>query len=90
MEAVVTACPMAVPTNPSPHASPDRLLDRRLEELVAVELDRLSRRVPVLADDHLGVVEASLYHVINRLLPARVRAGVRPEALAALFDLEEP
>ncbi len=70
-------------------ASPDLLLDHHLDELVTAELARLSRRVPVLGDDHLGLVEASLRNVINRLLPARVRTGVRPEALAALFDLEE-
>ena len=58
--------------------SPSRLLDHRLEELVAAELDRLSRRAPALADDHLGLVEASLQRIINRLLPARGRATVRP------------
>jgi hypothetical protein len=84
----VTACPMAVSTPADVH--PNHLLDLRLAELVTAELDRLSRRVPVLADDHLGAVEASLHHVINRLLPARVRASARPEALAALFDLEGP
>lgn len=76
----MTACPVALP--------PSRLLDHRLEELVAAELARLARRVPALATDHLGVVEASLNDVINRLLPFRVRANARPEALAALFDLE--
>ena len=69
-------------------ASPSRLLDRRLEELVAAELARLARRAPALADDHLCLVEASLQQIINRLLPARIRASARPEALAALFDLE--
>ena len=54
------------------------------------ELARLSRRAPALADDHLGAVEASLHQIIDRLLPARVRASARPEALAALFDLEGP
>jgi hypothetical protein len=81
MEAVMIAPPVAV--------SPSRLLDHRLEELVATELARLARRAPVLADDHLGLIEASLQQIINRLLPARGRAGARPEALAALFDLEE-
>jgi hypothetical protein len=80
MEAVVSACPVAVPSS--------HLLDRYLEEIVATELARLARRAPALADDHLCVVEASLRHVVNRLLPARVRASTRPEALAALFDLE--
>lgn len=76
----MTASPVVV--------SPSHLLDRRLEELVAAELARLARRAPALADDHLGLVEASLQQIINRLLPARVRASARPEALAALFDLE--
>jgi hypothetical protein len=80
MEAVVTA--------PTVLVSPSRLLDHRLEELVAAELARLARRVPVLADDHLGLVEASLQQIINRLLPAWGRASAPPEALAALFDLE--
>jgi hypothetical protein len=44
--------------------------------------------VPALADDHLGLVEASLQQIINRLLPARRRADASPEAVAALFDLE--
>ncbi len=68
--------------------SPVHLLDHHLDELVTAELRRLARRAPVLGDDHLGVVETSLRNVINRLLPARVRAGARPEALLALFDLE--
>jgi hypothetical protein len=80
MEAVVTTCPVALP--------PSRLLDHHLDQLVAGELARLARRAPALADDHLGMVEASLHDVINRLLPARVRASARPEAVAALFDLE--
>jgi hypothetical protein len=69
-------------------AAPSRLLDDRCRKLVADELARLSRRVPSLAADHLGVVEASLQRIINRLLPAGVRANARPEALIALFDLE--
>jgi hypothetical protein len=80
MEAAVTAPPALV--------SPTRLLDHRLEELIATELARLARRVPALADDHLGLVEASLQQIINRLLPARRRADASPEAVAALFDLE--
>jgi hypothetical protein len=68
--------------------SPGRLLDHRLEELVAAELARLARRLPALADDHLGLVEASLQQIINRLLPARGRVSASPEAVAALFDLE--
>src|ERR671937_464915 len=79
-ESAVSASPVLV--------SPSRLLDPRLEELVAAELDRLSRRAPALADDHLGLVEASLQRIINRLLPARGRASAPPEAVAALFDLE--
>ncbi|GLY78662.1 hypothetical protein Airi01_069290 [Actinoallomurus iriomotensis] len=80
MEAAVTAPPVLV--------SPTRLLDHRLEDLVATELARLARRAPALADDHLGLVEASLQQIINRLLPARGRASASPEAVAALFDLE--
>lgn len=67
--------------------SPSRLLDDRLDKLIAAELDRLARRAPTLGDDHLGVVEASLKNVIDRLLPARVRDSARPEDLTALFDL---
>jgi glutamyl-tRNA reductase len=77
METVVTASPEAT-----------RLLNARLEELVAAELARLSRRLPALADDHLGLIEASLQQIINRLLPARGRVSAPPEAVAALFDLE--
>jgi hypothetical protein len=76
----MTAPPVAV--------SPGHLLERRLQELVTSELARLVRRVPALADDHIGVVEASLEQIIDRLLPARGRATARPEAVAALFDLE--
>lgn len=68
--------------------SPSHLLDHRVEVLVAEELTRLARRAPVLADDHLSLVEASLHHIIERLLPPRRRAGAAPEAVAALFDLE--
>jgi hypothetical protein len=80
LEAAVTA--------PALLESADRLLDHRLEELVAAELGRLARRAPVLADDHLSLVAASLQQIINRLLPARGRASASPEAVAALFDLE--
>jgi hypothetical protein len=80
LEAVVTTAPVL--------ESPGRLLDHRLEELVAAELARLARRLPALADDHLGLVEASLQQIINRLLPARGRVSAPPEAVAALFDLE--
>lgn len=80
MEAVVTA--------PAVLVSPGRLLDHRLEELVAAELARLARRAPALADDHLSLIEASLQQIIDRLLPARGRASASPEAVAALFDLE--
>jgi hypothetical protein len=65
-----------------------RLLDHRVEELVATELARLARRAPVLADEHLRLIEASLHDIIDRLLPARGRASAPPEAVAALFDLE--
>ncbi|MGI5233573.1 hypothetical protein [Actinoallomurus sp. CA-142502] len=75
-------------TAPPVLVSPSRLLDHRLEDLVATELARLARRAPALADDHLGLVEASLQQIINRLLPARGRASASPEAVAALFDLE--
>jgi hypothetical protein len=68
--------------------APTRLLDRHCQELVADELTRLARRVPSLAEDHLGVVETSLRQIIDRLLPVRRRAEARPETLAALFDLE--
>lgn len=74
-------------TRPVP-VSPSRLLDDRVEELVAAELARLARRAPALAGDHLGLIEASLQHIIDRLLPARGRASAPPEAVAALFDLE--
>jgi hypothetical protein len=80
METAVTA-----PPEPVTHTHP---LDHRLEELVAAELARLARRLPALADDHLGLVEASLQQIINRLLPARGRVSAPPEAVAALFDLE--
>ena len=75
-------------TAPPVLVSPSRLLDHRLEQLVAAELARLARRAPALADDHLSLVEASLQQIINRLLPARGRASAPPEAVAALFDLE--
>jgi hypothetical protein len=80
LEAVVTAPPVL--------ESPGRLLDHRLEELVAAELARLARRAPALADDHLSLIEASLQRIINRLLPSRGRASAHPEAVVALFDLE--
>ena len=75
-------------TAPPVLVSPTRLLDHRLEELVAAELARLARRAPALADDHLGLVEASLQQIIDRLLPARGRVSASPEAVAALFGLE--
>jgi hypothetical protein len=75
-------------TAPATLEAPDRLLDRHCQELVADELTRLARRVPTLAEDHLGVVEASLRQIIDRLLPVRRRAEAPPETLAALFDLE--
>lgn len=65
-----------------------RLLDHRLEQLVAAELARLARRAPGLAEDHLSLIEASLQQIIDRLLPARGRDRAHPEAVAALFDLE--
>jgi hypothetical protein len=68
--------------------SADHLLEHRLERLVAAELARLARRAPGLADDHLELVEASLRQIIDRLLPARGRDRAHPEAVAALFDLE--
>lgn len=71
-------------------AAPSRLLDDLCRQLVADELSRLSRRVPSLAAEHLGAVEAALQRIIGRLLPAGVRANARPEALIALFDLEGP
>jgi hypothetical protein len=76
----VTASPTEAP--------PSRLLDDRCRELVTDELARLSRRVPSLAAEHLGAVEASLQRIINRLLPIGVRANAHPDALVALFDLE--
>jgi hypothetical protein len=75
-------------TAPPMTDAPSRLLDRHCQELVADELARLARRVPSLADEHLGVVETSLRQIIDRLLPVRRRAETRPETLAALFDLE--
>ncbi|MFL6054319.1 MAG: hypothetical protein ACJ72W_15565 [Actinoallomurus sp.] len=74
--------------SPSTMGAPVRLLDRHCQELVADELTRLARRVPSLAEDHLGAVETSLRQIIDRLLPVRRRAEARPETLAALFDLE--
>lgn len=76
-------------TAPPVLESADHLLDHRLGELVAAELARLARRAPTLADDHLSLVEASLQQIINRLLPARGRGSASPEAVAALFDLED-
>jgi hypothetical protein len=76
---------VAMTTSPVP---PSHLLDHRCQELVAEELARLARRAPSLAVEHLGVVETSLRQIIDRLLPARGLARVRPEALVALFDLE--
>lgn len=67
---------------------PSHQLEHRVEELVATELARLARRAPVLADDHLRLVQASLQDIIDRLLPARGRATASPQAVAALFDLE--
>jgi hypothetical protein len=75
-------------TAPSTSEVPGLLLDRHCQELVAEELTRLARRVPALAEDHLGAVETSLRQIIDRLLPVRRRAQARPETLAALFDLE--
>jgi hypothetical protein len=75
-------------TAPSVPVSPSRLLDHRLETLVAAELARLARRAPALADDHLSLIEASLQQIINRLLPTRARVTASPETVAALFDLE--
>jgi hypothetical protein len=72
----------------TPDGSPNRFLDRHCQELVAEEMARPARRVPSLADEHLGIVEALLRQVVDRLLPARRRADARPEALVALFDLE--
>jgi hypothetical protein len=77
-----------VTASPIEAAAPSRLLDDRCRELVADELARLSRRVPSLAAEHLGAVEASLQRIINRLLPTCVWANAQPEALIALFDLE--
>ncbi|GAA4630540.1 hypothetical protein GCM10023196_056290 [Actinoallomurus vinaceus] len=75
-------------TAPPMTDTPGRLLDRHCQELVADELTRLARRVPSLAEEHLGVVETSLRQIIDRLLPVRRRAEARPETLTALFDLE--
>ncbi|MEV5707314.1 hypothetical protein [Actinoallomurus sp. NPDC052274] len=75
-------------TAPSTMDAPARLLDRHCQELVEDELTRLARRVPSLAEDHLGAVETALRQIIDRLLPVRRRAEARPETVAALFDLE--
>lgn len=76
-------------TAPLTATSPSRLLDSRCQETIAEEVARLARRVPLLTADHLGVVEASLRQIVDRLLPAWRRADASPEALLALFDLEE-
>lgn len=75
-------------TAPSTLVSAENPLDNRVEELVAAELARLSRRAPALADDHLRLIKASLHDIIDRLLPAQGRVSAPPEAVAALFDLE--
>jgi hypothetical protein len=80
METAVIAPPVLV--------SSSRLLNHRLDELVAAEMARLARRAPALADDHLSLIEASLQQIIDRLLPARGRGGAPPEVVADLFDLE--
>lgn len=64
------------------------LLDRRCQEILAQELERLARRVPSLADDHLGAVEMSLRQIIDRLIPVRARTHACPEAIEVLFDLD--
>ncbi len=78
----MTAPPMAAP--------PSRLLEHRCQEIIAEEVARLARRAPALAEGHLGLVEASLRRIVDRLLPARTYADAHPSAVIALFDLEEP
>jgi hypothetical protein len=71
-------------------ASARNLLQRRCEGLVAAEMARLSRRVPVLREEHLGHVEAALGRVIDHLVLSRART-VGADELAVLFDLaDEP
>lgn len=76
-------------TAPPTATSPSRLLDDHCQEIIAGEVARLARRVPSLADDHLGVVETSLRRIVDRIMPVRRRAEAAPETLLALFDLEE-
>lgn len=76
-------------TAPLTAAPPSRLLENRCQEIIAEEVARLARRAPALAESHLGVVEASLRRIVDRLLPARPYADAHPAAVIALFDLEE-
>ena len=78
----MTAPPMAAP--------PSRLLEHRCQEIIAEEVARLARRVPGFAESHLGLVEASLRQIVDRLMPARAYADAHPGTVIALFDLEEP
>lgn len=77
---------MTVPPTMAPSR---RLLEHRCQEIIAAEVARLARRAPALTENHLGVVEASLRQIVDRLLPARTYADAHPAAVIALFDLEE-
>ncbi len=64
------------------------MLRRRCEDLVAAELSRLARRVPVLRPRQLTHVEAALGRVLGELVLDRAHA-VRGDQLAMLFDLAD-
>lgn len=64
------------------------LLQRLCADLVATELDRLSRRVPALRSGQLRDVEVALGNVLDDLLLSRARS-VDADQLAVLFDLAE-
>ena len=61
-------------------------LQRRCDDLVAAETARLSRRLPALPGQQLGLVQAALTRVAERLVLSRA-SDVSGEELKVLFDL---
>jgi hypothetical protein len=75
----------ATPATCRPVSARDALA-RRCEDLIAVEVGRLWRRVPALRKDQLAEVAATLSRVAGQLALARTNA-ISDAELAVLFDL---
>lgn len=66
--------------------SAGEVLQRRCEDLVAIEMTRLGRRVPTLNSVHRMQAHEALGRFVHELVLSRAHA-VRDEELALVFDV---